>query len=133
MLPVEEWTCLTAPFTIKKSFTDSSVPAGFAPYGIQDFNGLLYVTFAGGSNAAGGFIDIFAEDGTLLKQLVHGVPLNQPWGLAIAPGNFGPFSNTVLVSNNLPAGTINAFNSVAGRFVGTLKDGNSEVIHINQL
>src|ERR1700730_5523497 len=62
MLPVEEWTCLTAPFTIKKSFTDSSVPAGLAPYGIQDFNGLLYVTFAGGSNAADGFIDIFAEE-----------------------------------------------------------------------
>jgi hypothetical protein len=73
------------------------------------------------------------KNGTLLKQLVHGVPLNQPWGLAIAPGNFGPFSNTVLVSNNLPAGTINAFHSVAGGFVGTLKDGNSEVIHINQL
>ena len=120
-------------FTFKKSFTDSSVPAGFGPYGIQDFNGLLYVTFASGSNAAGGFIDIFSEDGTLLKQLVHGAPLNQPWGLAIAPKNFGPFSNTLLVSNNLPAGIINAFNSVTGQFVGTLKDSDNEVIHINQL
>jgi uncharacterized protein (TIGR03118 family) len=101
-------------FTFKKSFTDSSVPAGFAPYGIQDFNGLLYVTFASTGEAPGGFIDIFAEDGTLLKQLVHGAPLNQAWGLAIAPKNFGPFSNTLLVSNNLPAGTINAFNSVTG-------------------
>jgi uncharacterized protein (TIGR03118 family) len=120
-------------FTFKKSFTDSSVPAGFAPYGIQDFNGLLYVTFASTGEAPGGFIDIFAEDGTLLKQLVHGAPLNQAWGLAIAPKNFGPFSNTLLVSNNLPAGTINAFNSVTGQFVGTLKDTNNEVIHINQL
>ena len=120
-------------FTFKKSFTDPSVPAGFAPYGIQDFNGLLYVTFASTGNASGGFIDIFAEDGTLLKQLVHGAPLNQAWGLAIAPKNFGPFSNTLLVSNNLPAGTINAFNSVTGQFVGTLKDTNNEVIHINQL
>jgi len=120
-------------FTFKKSFTDSSIPAGFAPYGIQDFNGLLYVTFASTGTAAGGFIDIFAEDGTLLKQLTHGAPLNQPWGLAIAPKNFGPFSNTLLVTNNLAAGTINAFNSVTGQFVGTLKDTNNEVIHIDQL
>src|SRR3984957_1808969 len=120
-------------FTFKKSFTDSSIPAGFAPYGIQDFNGLLYVTFASTGTAAGGFIDIFAEDGTLLKQLAHGAPLNQPWGCAIAPNNFGPFSNTLLIANNLAAGTINAFNSVTGQFVGTLKDTNNEVIHIDQL
>jgi uncharacterized protein (TIGR03118 family) len=119
-------------FTFRKSFTDSSIPASFGPYGIQDFNGLVYVTYASPATA-GGFIDIFAEDGTLLKRLAHGAPLNQPWGLAIAPDNFGPFSNTLLVSNNLPVGTIHAFNAVTGQFVGTLKDANNEAIHINQL
>ena len=122
-----------ATFKLVTSVTDPSVPAGFAPYGIQDFGGLVYVSFASTGNAPGGYIDIFGEDGTLLKQLASGAPLNQPWGFAIAPKSFGPFSNTLLVSNNLPAGTINAFNAVTGQFVGTLKDTNGEVLHINQL
>jgi hypothetical protein len=79
------------------------------------------------TRAAGGFIDIFGEDGTLLKQLAQGAPLNQPWGLAVAPKNFGPVSNTLFVSNNLPNGTINAFNAITGQFVGTLKDADGKV------
>jgi uncharacterized protein (TIGR03118 family) len=120
-------------FHLVKSFTDTSLPAGFAPFGIQDFGGLVYVAFAATSGAAGGYIDIYAEDGTLLKQLANGAPLNQPWGFAVAPKNFGPLSNTLLVSNNTNAGTINAFNAITGQFVGTLKDTNNEVIRINQL
>jgi uncharacterized protein (TIGR03118 family) len=120
-------------FTLVKSFTDTTLPAGFAAFGIQDFGGLVYVSFASSSGAAGGFIDIFGEDGTLLTQLTHGTPLNQPWGFAVAPKNFGPFSNTLLVSNNTNSGTINSFNAITGQFVGTLKDTDGEVIHIDQL
>ena len=110
-----------------------SLPAGFSAFGIQDFGGLVYVSFAASSGAAGGFIDIFDEDGNLLKQLAHGSPLNQPWGFAVAPKNFGEFSNTLLVSNNTNSGTINAFNAVTGQVVGTLRDVNGDVIHIDQL
>jgi len=120
-------------FKLVSSFTDSTVPAGFAVFGIQDFGGLVYVSFANSSGAAGGYIDIFSEDGTLLKQLANGKPLNQPWGFAIAPKNFGEFSNTLLVTNNTNNGTINSFNAVTGQFVGTLADTNGDVIHINQL
>jgi uncharacterized protein (TIGR03118 family) len=120
-------------FTLLSSFTDTTVPAGFAVFGIQDFGGLVYVSFASSSGAAGGYIDIFGEDGTLLKQLVSGKPLNQPWGFAIAPKNFGEFSNTLLVTNNTNDGTINSFNAITGQFVGTLKGTNGEAIHINQL
>jgi len=122
-----------ASFHLVKSVTDPTVPAGFTPYGIQDFGGLVYVTFAGPGSTVGGVVDIFAEDGTLLKQLVSGSPLNQPWGLAIAPKNFGPLSNALLVTNNTPTGTINAFNSVTGQFIGTMKDVSGANIHINQL
>jgi uncharacterized protein (TIGR03118 family) len=123
-----------ASFKLVKSFTDPTVTPGFTPYGIHDFGGLVYVSFAGPGNTAGGFIDIFGEDGTLLKHLTNGKPLNQPWGFAIAPKDFGPFSNTLLVSNNSNAGTINAFNSVTGQFVGTLTDATTgEPIHINLL
>jgi uncharacterized protein (TIGR03118 family) len=120
-------------FKIVRSFTDTTLPAGFAPFGIQDFDGLVYVSFASSSGASSGFIDIFSEDGTLLKQLAHGAPLNQPWGFAVAPKDFGEFSNTLLVSNNTNTGTINAFNAIIGQSVGTLKDANGEVIHIDQL
>ena len=120
-------------FTLVKSFTDTSLPAGFAPFGIQDLNGLLYIAFADASGAAGGFIDIYSEDGTWLKTLAQGKPLNQPWGMAAAPKNFGPLSNTLLVSNNTNSGAINAFNAITGAFVGTIKDTSGKAIHINQL
>ncbi len=120
-------------FKLLKSVTDTTLPADFSAFGIQDFGGVVYVSFASSSGAAGGFIDIFGEDGTLLKQLAHGSPLNQPWGFAIAPKNFGEFSNTLLVSNNTNTGTIHAYNAITGQLVGTLKDENGEPIHIDQL
>jgi hypothetical protein len=63
-----------------------------------------------------------SEGGSLVKQLAQGSPLNQAWGFALAPANFGPLSNTFLVSNNTDHGTINGFNLVTGSFVGTLRD-----------
>jgi uncharacterized protein (TIGR03118 family) len=120
-------------FNLVNSFTDSTLPPGYAPFGIQDINGLVYVAFALVSEAPGGYIDIFNEDGTFVRQLASGAPLNQPWGFAVAPKNFGKLSNTLLVSNNTNNGTINAFNLVSGDFVGTVKDTNGKNIVINQL
>ena len=120
-------------FTLVNSFTDSTLPAGFAPFGIQDIGGLVYVSFASSTGGSGGFIDIFQEDGTFVKTLVSGAPLNQPWGFAVAPSNFGPLSNALLVSNNTDTGTINAFNLQTGQFVGTVKDANGKAIAIDQL
>ena len=68
-----------------------------------------------------------------MRQLAHGKPLNQPWGFAVAPRNFGKLSNTLLVSNNTNTGTINAFNIETGQFVGTVKDTNGKNIVIDQL
>jgi uncharacterized protein (TIGR03118 family) len=122
-------------FTWVKSFTDSSLPAGFAPFGVQDIDGLVYVTFASTSGGNGGFVDVFKEDGTPARPtpLIQGLPLNQPWGVAVAPKNFGPFSNTLLISNNTNHGKINAFNAVSGQFVGTVKDVGGKLIEIDQL
>ena len=122
-----------ANFKLVQSFTDTTLPAGFAPFGIRDLAGLLYVAFASSSGAAGGFIDIFSENGTFLKRLAQGAPLNQPWGFAAAPSDFGPLSNTLLISNNTNSGTINGFNAITGQFVGTIKDTTGKVIHIDQL
>ena len=117
-------------FSLVKSFTDSSLPAGFAPFGIQDIGGQLYVTFASTTGGSGGFIDIFGEDGTFVKHFTHGAPLNQPWGLAVAPSNFGTLSSTLLVSNNTATGTINAFNLTTGKSMGPLKTTTGTVIKI---
>jgi uncharacterized protein (TIGR03118 family) len=121
-------------FNLVTSFTDTTLPAGFAPFGIQDINGLVYVAFASSSVAPGGYVDIFSESGAFLKRLTQGGRLDQPWGFAAAPNTFGPLSNTLLISNNLnKSGTINAFNAITGQFVGTVKDTNGKAIHIDQL
>jgi uncharacterized protein (TIGR03118 family) len=120
-------------FNLVNSFTDSTLPAGYAPFGIADIGGLVYVAFAQADEAPGGYVDIFQEDGTFVKTLASGVPLNQPWGFAVAPSNFGPLSNALLVSNNTNSGTINAFNLQTGQFVGTVKDTAGKNIIIDQL
>jgi uncharacterized protein (TIGR03118 family) len=121
-------------FNLVSSFTDTSLPAGFTPFGIQDISGDVYVAFASSSGGSGGYIDIFSEAGQLKKRLVHGKPLNQPWGLAIAPKNFGPLSNALLVTNNINvSGTINAFNLKTGKFMGTVSSSAGKPIEIDQL
>jgi uncharacterized protein (TIGR03118 family) len=120
-------------FKFVTSFTDHSLPAGFAPLGIQDINGQVYVAFGATNGGPGGFIDIFGEDGTFVKTLIQGAPLNQPWGFAMAPSNFGPLSNTLLISNNTNTGTINGFNPTTGAMVGTVNNKAGKPLKINQL
>lgn len=121
-------------FKFVTSFTDHSLPAGFAPSGIQDINGQVYVAFAATNGGPGGYVDIFGENGTFVKTLISGAPLNQPWGFAVAPSNFGPLSNTLLVSNNIDKkGTINGFNLTTGAFVGTVNNKAGKPIKIDQI
>jgi uncharacterized protein (TIGR03118 family) len=122
-------------FTWKGTFAaDPAVPAGFSVFGIRDIGGKVFVAFADAAGGAGGFVNVYSEKGVLLKSgFIHGAPLNQPWGFALAPANFGPFSNALLVSNNTNDGTINAFNAQTGAFIGTMKNTSGAVIHIDQL
>jgi uncharacterized protein (TIGR03118 family) len=119
-------------FNLVTSFTDNTLPAGFAPFGIQDIGGFVYVAF-GKFGSPGGYIDIFQEDGTFVRQLAQGSPLSNPWGMTVAPSNFGKLSNTLLVSNNTGSGTINGFNLVTGKYVGTIRDVNGKNISIDGL
>jgi uncharacterized protein (TIGR03118 family) len=119
-------------FNLVKTFTDSQVPKGFVPFGIQDIGGQLYVAFAAANGGPGGVIDQFTEQGAFVKHVATGTKLNQPWGIAMAPSNFGPLSNTLLVANNTNTGTIVGFNPSTGAFVGTVSIGNKPVV-INQL
>jgi uncharacterized protein (TIGR03118 family) len=120
-------------FSFVKSFTDSKIPKGFVVFNVQDIGGQLYVSYVSASGGGGGYIDIFQEDGTFVKRFAHGKPLNQPWGFAMAPKNFGPLSNTLLISNNTNSGTINGFNLKTGKFVGTITKSANKPIKIDQL
>ncbi len=108
------------------SFSDSSVPAGYAPFNIQEIDGKLYVTYAlrgpTGDDTAGaghGFVSVFDPTSHTFTRVVSQGVLNSPWGLAIAPANFGGLSNDLLVGN-FGDGTINAFNPLTGSLIGTL-------------
>jgi uncharacterized protein (TIGR03118 family) len=120
-------------FNWVKSFGDPEVLSTVAVFGIQDIGGMLYVTYAMTDGSAGGFVDIFKEDGTFVKTLIQGAHLNQPWGVALAPSNFGPLSNTLLISNNSNEGDINGFNPTTGKFVGTIRDQSGNKIGLTNL
>ncbi len=117
-------------FKLVNSFTDPAIKGGFAPYGIQTIGGHLWVTF-GGNKSAAGFVDEFDTAGNVLLRITG--PLHSPWGLAMAPADFGPFSNTLLIANNVPDGRINAFDPGTGAFLGTLRDATGQAIVIDQL
>ncbi len=127
-------------FQLVKTFTDINVPPGFAPFNIRNINGKLYVTFAEQQenkkdDLAGphhGFVDVFDTSGNKLRRLISGGVLNSPWGLALAPANFGRFSNDLLVGN-FGDGRISAFNPVTGAFVGQLLNKNGAVLSIDGL
>lgn len=122
-----------ANFNLVKSFGDPSIPSNFSVFGIQDINGMVYVVYAIPNAGAGGYVDIFKEDGTFVKTLIQSPILNQAWGVALAPSDFGPLSNTLLISNNSVNGTINGFDPNTGKFMGTLRDQHGRPIILNNL
>jgi len=120
-------------FHLVKFFADPDIPKGFTPYGIQTINGNIWVTFTALNKAQGGFVDVFDTEGNLVKHFaVHG-PLHSPWGIALAPADFGPLSNAILISNNISRGRINAFNPETGQFLGALRDTNGKVIEVDNI
>ena len=102
--------------TLAGDFTDPGLPGGYSPFGIQNLDGKIYVAYAkqnddGDEEVAGegfGYVDAFATDGTFIGRVASAGELNAPWGLALAPSNFGRFSGDLLVGN-FGDGRIHAF------------------------
>ena len=123
-----------------KNFTDTDLPMGYAPFGIRNINGKLYVTFAlqdedKEDDVAGpghGFVDVFDLNGNKLKRLISHGQLNSPWGLALAPAGFGKFSGDLLVGN-FGNGHINAFNIEKGSARGHMLRSNGGTLEISGL
>jgi len=118
---------------VSAGFSDAALPAGYAPFGIRNLGGTIYVTYAlqdadRKDDVAGvghGFVNAFDPDGHLLRRVASRGPLNSPWGLALAPADFGQFSGDLLVGN-FGDGHINAFD------VQRVQD-NGELQHRGQL
>jgi uncharacterized protein (TIGR03118 family) len=129
-----------APVTVPGGFVDANLPAGFAPFNIQEIAGRLVVAYAqqdadAEDEVAGaglGFVDVFDTSGHLLRRLVSQGALNAPWGLAVAPRHFGPFSGDLLVGN-FGDGAINAYDPRTGAFRGTLQNKDGNQIKVNGL
>jgi uncharacterized protein (TIGR03118 family) len=109
-------------------FADPTIPADFAPFGIRNFNGQIFVTYAERNPAnpdddlagpGNGFINVFDTSGNFIRRLVSNDRLNAPWGLEMV-SSFGKFKNALLVGN-FGDGRINAYDPTTGTFLGTPK------------
>jgi uncharacterized protein (TIGR03118 family) len=122
------------------AFTDSRLPAHYAPFGIQQIEGAIYVTYALQDSAAHddvkgpghGFVDVYNTDGRLLRRFATRGPLNSPWGVALAPRTgFGEASTRILIGN-FGDGAINIFGRQGGQR-GAVRDANGDSIAIDGL
>jgi uncharacterized protein (TIGR03118 family) len=112
----------------------------FAPFNVQAIGTNVYVAYAKRdaekkdevAGAGLGFVDVFNPGGQRLARLQHGPWFNAPWGLALAPGEFGEFSHSLLVGN-FGSGQIAAFNPVNGAFIGLMKKPDNSVLSIDGL
>ena len=124
--------------TASGGFVDSSLPAGYAPFGIQALQiqsqTSIFVAYAqrnpnSADNVSGaglGLVNIFDVNGVLQKHLIAaGGALNAPWGLTLAPADFGSLSNALLVGN-FGDGVINGYDVSSGQLIGAVKDTNGQ-------
>jgi uncharacterized protein (TIGR03118 family) len=121
-------------------FTEPNIPAGYAPFNIQNLGGTLYVTYAlqdaskedDVAGAGHGFVSAFDLQGNFLGRVASQGTLNSPWGLALAPASFAPFAGDLLVGN-FGDGRINVFNPLTNAFLGQLTDGSGNPLAIDGL
>lgn len=122
-------------------FTDRDIPDGYGPFNIRNIDGQLYVSYAKQQapdytddlpGPGNGFVDIFSTSGKRIKRLISRGHLNAPWGLALAPDNFGKFSKALLVGN-FGDGFIHAYHHKSGHYIGALHNKLKQPIVIDGL
>jgi uncharacterized protein (TIGR03118 family) len=114
-------------------FADATLPAGYAPFGIRNFNDEIFVAYAlqdakKEDEVAGpgnGFVNVFDTSGNFLRRLISNGNLNAPWGLALVEdelwvGNFGD-------------GKINNYDPTTGAFLETISRADGTPIQLDGL
>jgi len=132
---VDVYDTTFAKVSLAGNFTDPTLPAGFAPFGIQNIGGNIFVTFAkqsGGNDEVDGahlgYVSEFDANGNFIRRVASKGSLNAPWGITQAPSNFGSFSNDLLIGN-FGDGTINVFDAVTNAFKGRIHDANGLLVN----
>lgn len=121
--------------TVPGTFTDPNVQHGYAPFGIHAINNQLWVTYAQQDAAkhdpvnkpGHGYVSVFDPDGNLVSHFAQRGHLSSPWGVALAPADFGQFANDILVGN-FGNGRINAYDPANGHWLGALSDASGNPI-----
>jgi uncharacterized protein (TIGR03118 family) len=128
-------------------FTDEHLPSHYVPFNVQTIGNDIVVTYvlheAGNpieTDGPGlGRVDIYSSNGLLLRRLEHGSWLNAPWGVALAPLDFGVFSHTLLIGQfagggtTENSGTVAAYDLTTGKFLGQMKDASGATLAVNGL
>jgi len=117
------------------TFADPTLPTGYVPYNVQNVNGQLYVTYSKVDPVTHtaleapnqGIVNVFDLEGNFVKRFITEAHLSAPWGLAVAPADFGSLSGALLVGNE-GDGTISGFDPTTGVFLETLSDLNGQPI-----
>jgi uncharacterized protein (TIGR03118 family) len=129
----------------ENSFVDESLPPFYVPFNVQAIGNDIVVTYALHEEGARfetdgpglGFVDIYSSTGRLLRRLEHGDWLNAPWGVALAPLDFGRFSHDLLLGQfagggeTQSSGFIAAYDLATGKFDGLLQEASGKPLAIN--
>ncbi len=129
----------------ENSFVDEGLPPSYVPFNVQAIGNDVVVTYALHMEGARfetdgpglGFVDIYSSAGRLLRRLEHGDWLNAPWGVALAPLDFGRFSHDLLIGqfagggDTQSSGFIAAYDLATGKFDGLLQDASGKPLAIN--
>jgi uncharacterized protein (TIGR03118 family) len=129
----------------ENAFLDERLPPGYVPFNVQAIGNDIVVTYALHEEGARfetdgpglGFVDIYSSSGRLLERLEHGDWLNAPWGVVLAPLDFGRFSHDLLIGqfagggDTQSSGFIAAYDLATGKFDGLLQDASGKPLAIN--
>jgi uncharacterized protein (TIGR03118 family) len=139
---VEVYNSTFQPAPLTGTFTDPNIPTGYAPYGIKVVGTQVFVTymlrttppFAAGAGTYQeilgtntGFVSVFDFNGNFIARAVTGGNLNAPWGVTLAPANFGIYGGALLIGN-FGDGLITAYNPTTYAYLGTIADGTGKPI-----
>ena len=114
-------------------------PDGLVPFNVQTIGGFIYVTFsipgvdADEAPLGSGFVNVYNADGSFVRR-IDSDQFASPWGVVLAPDDFGEFSNALLIGNfNDEFGFINAFDADTGEFIGTMLNSDGDPLIIPYL
>jgi uncharacterized protein (TIGR03118 family) len=128
---IEVYDSTFKPIKLAGTFTDPNLPAGYAPFSVHVLNNQVFVAYALRTSSApyrtvdalgNGAVSVFDTTGNFIARIATGGSLDSPWGVALAPTNFGVFGGSLLIGN-FGNGLINAYDPVSYAFRGQLTDG----------